>query len=278
MFHPTLQCFLAVCEGCGTARSVFPEGRGESFYDEGYYDYDVSRPRWKQLLKRALWRMPGASKWFPIIPPSKPGRVLEIGCGYGQYLNQLKPLGWETYGTEIYPKAVEFARKQHNICLASEANFPEHFFDWITLDNVLEHISDPTLLLLDIRHWLRPDGVLTVCVPHFGGIDSKFWGPHWWALMPPHHEYHYTGEGLRRLLADAGFDCELTYQLGFDEKRSAEYRGSDQGVLWLKLRKVARLLFAPKISSEYGYFVTAIARLSTPSDPTATPYLEIERR
>jgi len=124
MYHPTLECFLATCQTCGTGRSLFPNGYGPDYYAGDYYAYATRRPRWKRWLKTALWRIPGAGRWFPVIPPKTSGKVLDIGCGHGLFLDLLKSIGWDTYGLEISPKAVEFCQPRHRVSLAREAKFP----------------------------------------------------------------------------------------------------------------------------------------------------------
>lgn len=259
--HPDLECFIAVCQGCGTARGLYPNGYGSEHYSRDYYAYDTYRPVWKQRLKTTLWRMPGAERWFPVIPPRRTGRVLDVGCGFGLFLNLVQSIGWQTYGTEIFPDAVEYCRRKHQAVLADDASFSNAFFDWITMDNVLEHVVDPHYLLNRIRPWLKPDGRLTICVPNFGGIDSRFWGPHWYALMPPHHEFHYTGEGLKKLLSDCGFKCDLRFHIRFESRLSARNSGPAHGVFGLQARKLLHLMTASTISAQYGYFVTATAVL-----------------
>lgn len=238
---------------------MFPDGYGENHYDSEYYAYDTRRPRWKQALKTALWRTPGAGRWFTILPPKHPGKVLEIGCGHGIYLDALKSIGWDTYGTEISPKAVAFCQRRHKVFPAKEAQFPDASFDWVTMDNVFEHIAQPHELLNKIRAWLKPDGVLTVCVPNYSGIDSRFWGAHWYALMPPHHEFHYTEKGLRHLLSDCGFTSKIHSHVRFETGHSATLKGSREGIVSLQARKLLHLATAPRLSSEYGYFITGTA-------------------
>lgn len=259
MYHTTLECFLASCQVCGTGRSLYPKGYGPNYYSGDYYAYNTHRPGWRRVLKTALWRVPGAGRWFTVIPPKHPGRVLDIGCGYGLFLDVLRSVGWETYGTEIFPKSIEFCLGRHRIYLANEARFSDGFFDWITMDNVLEHITNPQELLQRVRHWLKPNGLLTICVPNFGGIDARFWGTYWYGLMPPHHEFHYTGEGLKRLLSSCGFDSNVRFHIRFEARHSAAARGSGKGIVGLQLRKALHLATAPRISSGYGYFATVNA-------------------
>jgi SAM-dependent methyltransferase len=107
---------------------------------------------------------------------SKPsGAVLDIGCGSGNFLRCMKEAGFSAFGIEPSESGSDFAREEHGIEIY-RGMIEEYFasansrqFDVVTLLNVLEHLSDPSQTLSQIRQILAPGGVLAVVVP-----DARF--------------------------------------------------------------------------------------------------------
>lgn len=88
----------------------------------------------------------------------KEGKLLDVGCGNGQFLVQMRDLGWQVMGVEPDAKAAEIAQKHFglNVFVGSleAARFPENTVDVITMHHVIEHVPDPIRLLLECRHIL----------------------------------------------------------------------------------------------------------------------------
>ena len=130
---------------------------------------------------------------YKIINLSCFGKVLDIGCGIGDFLKS-RP---NTVGVDINPYNIEYCI---NIGLnAHHAEpgvlpFESASFDTILLDNVLEHISDPTELCKEIKRVLKINGRLIVGIPGLKGYSSD-----------PDHCVNYSKEGLLKLFSNYGF-------------------------------------------------------------------------
>lgn len=111
------------------------------------------------------------------------GKLLDIGCAYGYFLDKAKKAGFSTYGIEISPYAVSKISHLHRIknFNASREKFPfkKNFFDVITLDHCLEHIQNPIFTLKEINRVLKSKGLLFIEVP----IRTR------WAGEPTHISY-----------------------------------------------------------------------------------------
>ncbi len=92
----------------------------------------------------------------------QPGRLLDIGCGYGFFLKLAQEAGWEALGVDLDPRAVAYAKDhlQVNALWGELRNFrfEDGSFDLVTLWNVIECVPDPLALLLEVRRVLKPDG------------------------------------------------------------------------------------------------------------------------
>ena len=100
-----------------------------------------------------------------------PGRVLEIGCGRGQFLESAIERGWRASGQEFAENTVAVLRRvvpqaelAHGV-FPEECPFPEGTFDLVHLNHVLEHFFDPLAALARIWKLLKPEGVLYCEVP-----------------------------------------------------------------------------------------------------------------
>lgn len=147
-----------------------------------------------------------------------PGRrLLDVGCGTGEFLRHMEQAGWNAEGLELSPEAAALAGKAGSIVhtktvrqLASERREGRDGFGAVSLLHVLEHAPDPAGLLRDARALLVPGGFLVIQVPN-DFSDLQLAAQHdgrrepWWVAVPDHIHYFDFGS-LRSMLAAAGFD------------------------------------------------------------------------
>ncbi|MCL5773831.1 MAG: class I SAM-dependent methyltransferase [Firmicutes bacterium] len=144
----------------------------ESLYQKKYYDFSES-----QKKGRALQWM---SRIGILDKFSKPGKLLDVGCGTGDFLKSAQHAGWDVQGTEFSGYSSREAGSAVNIPVfhgeLEDANFPEASFDVITLWHVLEHIPDPAGLLQECRRILKDGGIMLVEVPNVNYALQKLKG------------------------------------------------------------------------------------------------------
>jgi 2-polyprenyl-3-methyl-5-hydroxy-6-metoxy-1,4-benzoquinol methylase len=137
------------------------------------------------------------------------GKLLDVGCGNGNYLYSLRELGWETYGVEIDEQACHYAREVLGLTVSqgslAEARFPDAFFDVITLRHVLEHLPDPGRTLATVYRLLREGGSILIEAPNIESLQARFFKARWFHLDIPRHLYHFAPATLQALLQKAGF-------------------------------------------------------------------------
>jgi 2-polyprenyl-3-methyl-5-hydroxy-6-metoxy-1,4-benzoquinol methylase len=143
---------------------------------------------------------------------NRPGTVLDIGCGRGIILDELRKLGWAVTGTELSDAAARFARAvlQLDVKVGDlrHLHFEEGAFDAVVLWHVLEHVDDPASLLREVHRLVRPGGFVLVAVPNFGSIEAKLTRASWFHLDVPRHVSHFTPETLVRMLEAEQFTSE----------------------------------------------------------------------
>jgi len=110
-----------------------------------------------------------------VVKASKPdgGRLLEIGCGYGRFLEALAGQSWQITGVDASERALALARLRipggdFRVGVIETLDFPPDSFDCIVLIAVLEHVKDPTAVIQRLTRWLAPGGLLLIQVPYIG--------------------------------------------------------------------------------------------------------------
>ena len=157
--------------------------------------------------RHRFWRL--ASEIYDVeIGNRKPGKILDIGCGIGSELLLLRRKGWDIFGTDIDRVAIA----------ALSESFPGHFwitgsqssewsekFDVVMKNQVLEHLTDPKVLLRSLLGLLKPGGQLVIVTPNAASWARSLFGARWIQYWPPEHVALYGPDQIRRLLRDSGW-------------------------------------------------------------------------
>lgn len=143
--------------------------------------------------------------------PKPPGgqRLLDIGCGNGDFLANARDAGWDAIGIDADPEAVVIARQRGlDVSTGSIELFAGQTdcFDAITLSHVLEHLHDPGQMMRAVHRLLKPGGVLFVDTPNIQSSGARLWDRNWRGLEPPRHLVIFSMAGLIGMLKSAGFE------------------------------------------------------------------------
>lgn len=172
--------------------------------------------------EHALWPGRWLLRLFPIgrrgldaalarnldSPPVSGGRLLDVGCGNGDFVGFAMRAGWLARGIDNDPIAVAAA---HARCLDVVEGTLDLFddesacYDRITLSHVLEHVYDPWKMLSQCHRLLKPGGVLWLETPNMNARGHSAFGPYWRGLEPPRHLQLFSRALLVGKLAEQGF-------------------------------------------------------------------------
>ncbi|MDE1894806.1 MAG: class I SAM-dependent methyltransferase [Xanthomonadaceae bacterium] len=146
---------------------------------------------------------------FRFLPRPRPGqRLLDVGCGNGDYLRHAADAGWRAVGIDADQQAVDVARQRG---MDARLGGIELFagqagcFDAITLSHVLEHVHEPAEFLQAVHRLLRPGGVVFLDTPNIQSRGARRWGVHWRGLETPRHLVIFSRSALLGMLRAAGF-------------------------------------------------------------------------
>jgi SAM-dependent methyltransferase len=137
----------------------------------------------------------------------RPGRVVDLGCWTGSFLDAARERGWSTVGIEPSHWASNRARERGlDVRTGSidEHGLEPATFSLVVMCDVIEHLVDPGAGLDRVRALLRPDGALYLTLPDAGSGLARAMGGKWWSVLPMHVQY-FTRDSLTRLLERHGF-------------------------------------------------------------------------
>jgi len=137
-----------------------------------------------------------------------PGKILDLGCGRGDYLKAFRDLGLESYGTDMSSEAPKFVENIPVVVADLENDdlpFPEIKFDFVFSKSVIEHMRDPMKLLEYSYQQLKPGGTAVILTPSW---EHNYKG----AFYIDHtHVTPFTRMSLEDALKIAGYENVNVY-------------------------------------------------------------------
>lgn len=144
-------------------------------------------------------------------------RLLDVGCGYGFFLSEMKALsGIKVSGVDVSKTAVSYATGRGldvRLGTLDTIKFDDNAFDAVTMFYVLEHIPDPARALREVRRILKPGGALLLRLPHTTPIVRilSIFGIRNNLYDPPFHLNDFSAKTIGALLTKTGFENIHTF-------------------------------------------------------------------
>lgn len=213
---------LRVCRVCGTG-VTFPQPSKDSlsaFYSEGVYEKAGGRG---QLFVSAILNWLQRQRVREIERYSNnTGRLLDVGCGKGRFVTVANRIGWQGMGQDFSCSQAGFATRRSGArvwCGDLKEFKHDNQFDVVSAWHVLEHTHNPADMISTMRSLTAKDGVVAIEVPNFQSWQSFIGKGRWFQSDVPRHLWHFSSEGLERLLENNGFKVLATrtfsLELGF---------------------------------------------------------------
>jgi 2-polyprenyl-3-methyl-5-hydroxy-6-metoxy-1,4-benzoquinol methylase len=172
---------------------------GEYFTGAEFGDYASQHPTFARNFRAYLDRMRRAG--------ATGGRLLEVGCAYGFFLEQAQR-SFDATGIDVNEPAIAAAR-----ALGVRAEYAEFLsypvetaFDVICLWDTIEHLLDPRAYLSRAHAGLRTGGWLFLTTGDIGSAMARLRGAGWRMIHPPSHLNYFSRATMTRLLESVGFD------------------------------------------------------------------------
>lgn len=165
------------CEDCGL---VFLNPRhSEQYYLAAYRSVDDYAGDFDAPGGASINRSRGFQNGVSLINEMKPcGRLLDIGCGDGRFLQMISRSGdYDLHGLELSRVAARSVSRFLDIevqpCTLKEAGYPDNYFDIVVMWDVLEHVYNPLREAVEVRRILKRDGLFLARVPNLAYFRIK---------------------------------------------------------------------------------------------------------
>ena len=161
-----------------------------------------TRPTWTFEAQKRL-------DWIHLWKPD--GEILELGSGFGEFLEIATKNGHECYGIEPSPKGREatFVHCSSPVFESIETWLNSNSslqVDVIAAWHVVEHLRDPSEALKKLSASLKKDGLVFGEVPNFGSTNAQLFGTKWESSYPEFHYHHFSKRGITKLLKKSGLE------------------------------------------------------------------------
>ena len=204
LFNPGEYIRYERCQDCGTVlrNPRLPPARRLDGYEDRIFPpeakrVDPVRCRHYTYMMRLLAR---------LLPASGSRRLLDFGCGAGEYLLAARAAGFDVTGLELNRDLAQHVSKTYGIPvvqgLIEEADFGDQPFDVIISSQVFEHLLSPRQTLRALGSYLVPSGFLLIEVPNLRDVRERMSRG---ATMDDSHLFYFDRWSLSRMLANEGF-------------------------------------------------------------------------
>lgn len=194
--------------------------------------------------------------------PRAPARILDYGCGNGDYLRRLYPFGYDLTGVEYDPHLIQdLASRNINVADIRTIDYQgwAQSFDHISISHVIEHVPDPLIVLQRLYDWLRPGKTLFIEVPNADATGLKLFGRCWRGLEAPRHFALPSRNGLVNALCKIGFSRPQQY-ISRTVRQSIWDLSFDKCPAEDKSQLKSAMIAAPAETEENTEFLTFVAR------------------
>jgi len=225
-----------------TIAYTLPKREYDKYFQSDYIDSN------KVLGGKATWQQHYAHEYLGTIEKKLgyKGRIFELGCGSGIFLEMAHDRGWDTAGADFgdwrqnngFDKALNIRR-----CSVFEGDFGENSFDAVYMSSVLEHLQDPTRYLEKMYSILKPGGIICATgIPNVHSLTILLGVDRWIGNHPPIHLLFFSRKTAGEIFRKTGFRNIETNNFGLSEtileavfnRRSNVYTGEYASLVYQK--------------------------------------------
>jgi 2-polyprenyl-3-methyl-5-hydroxy-6-metoxy-1,4-benzoquinol methylase/rRNA maturation protein Nop10 len=160
----------------------------------------------RYLVNALPWVRERADGSVRHLPVPKAGlKLLDYGCGNGDFIRSMASIGWDAKGYDPDPHAAALCNARGLRVTTDFNSLKDQMFDAITMNHSVEHLHDPVGTLGQLKALLNRGGTLSIATPNIESEGRRVFGRSWYALQPPAHIVLFTKRALCSSLHDLGF-------------------------------------------------------------------------
>lgn len=212
--HECLKCGLLFTEPRPKPKEI-----GKYYLSEEYYSHQENKKGFVPRIYEAVKSVNLKKKYKMATKGLEPGRMLEIGCGAGDFLHTMEKHGWTCTGIEPSESAKEIATKKVKAKLLNPQEIDkleDESFDLITMWHVLEHVDNLKEEIKQLQRLLKKGGRLVLALPNFKSADAQYYKEYWAAYDVPRHLNHFCRESINNIFKTTDFKRIKTDKLVWD--------------------------------------------------------------
>lgn len=220
--HETFR--LVRCKSCSfLATSPRPDDSELGKYYESK-DYISHAPKSSSLLDQIYkisrvftlrWKI-SIVKTNTFTPQENENRLLDYGCGTGEFLNTARKKGFSVSGVEPSAIARSYAEQLAHQQVYSSISQTNLVYNAITLWHVLEHVPDLNEKLEQLKERLAKNGTMFIAVPNHRSIDAQTYKSEWAGYDVPRHLWHFNRDTMTQLLKGHSLRIEKIIPMKLD--------------------------------------------------------------
>ena len=213
---------ICECLNCGllyTMPRPDKEKIGAYYKSEAYYSHQENKKGFIPKVYERVKTINLKYKYRLATSGMQPGKLLDIGCGVGDFLHTAEMHGWECIGVEPSKDAKTIAQnRMKGTIITSEKleSFSDGAFDVITMWHVLEHVDDLKWQVTQLQRLVKPSGRVVIAVPNYKSYDGQYYKEHWAAYDVPRHLNHFNRITLSKIFKTSGLELVKMDKLKWD--------------------------------------------------------------
>lgn len=206
---------------------------GNYYKSDEYLSHNEHKKGLVPFIYNRVKRVNIENKFAIATANTKGKRMLDFGCGVGDFINFAKQHGYDVEATDVSEDARNAAAQKLGSPLPSPQKvfaMPDDSFDIITMWHVLEHIADLKSQVFHLDRLLSPEGRLVIALPDYLSYDAQHYKDKWAAYDVPRHLNHFDRKSLQNLFGETKLKLVDTKPLKWDayyiSMLSEKYRGA----------------------------------------------------
>lgn len=213
---------ICECLNCGLLYTMPRPDKdkiGAYYKSEEYYSHQENNKGFIPKIYESVKSINLKHKYKLAAKGLQNGKLLDIGCGVGDFLHTAELHGWDCMGVEPSEDAKAIARKRMNAKLISSEDLesiPDAYFDVITMWHVLEHVDDLKWQVHQLQRLIKPHGRVVIAVPNYKSYDGQYYKELWSAYDVPRHLNHFNKVVLTKIFKTSGLELISMDKLRWD--------------------------------------------------------------